>query len=223
MTNQLKIMKVLKYIAVLSISASLFSCGQSNERLPILGERQTIEKTEDGKVITDTVYQTIPNFSFVNQDSIIINNDSLKNSIYIADFFFTSCPSICPIMSKNMLAVYKKYKGNNEVRFVSHTIDPKHDTIPVLKKYANKLGVEGMQWSFLLGDRDSVYNLARNGYMNYAEENAAIPGGVEHSGYFILVDKEKRIRGAYDGTNKEQVENLKKDIDILLSEYKATK
>ena len=126
-------------------------------------------------------------------------------------------------MSKNMLSVYKKYKGNNEVRFLSHTIDPKHDTIPVLKKYANKLGVEGTQWSFLLGNRDSVYQIARHGYMNYAQENADIPGGVEHSGYFILVDKDRRIRGAYDGTDKQQVENLTNDIDILLNEYKSAK
>lgn len=216
-------MKVLKYIIIFTVSILLFGCSQNSKRLPILGERQTIDRMEGGKLKTDTFYQTIPHFSFLNQDSVIINNDSLKNSIYVADFFFTSCPSICPVMSKNLLSIYKDFKGNNEVRFISYTIDPKHDTIPVLKKYANKLGVEGTQWSFLLGNRDSVYNLAKNGYMNYAAENANIPGGVEHSGYFILVDKEKRIRGAYDGTNTEQVENLKKDIEILLNEYKSTK
>ncbi|WP_040540219.1 SCO family protein [Pedobacter arcticus] len=216
-------MKFLKYITILSISTLLFSCSQNGKRLPFLGEMQTIDRMEGGKLVIDTFYQTIPNFSFVNQDSVVINNDSLKNSIYIADFFFTSCPSICPIMSKNMLSVYKKYKRNNEVRFLSHTIDPKHDTIPVLKKYANKLGVEGTQWSFLLGNRDTVYNIARHGYMNYAQENADIPGGVEHSGYFILVDKDRRIRGAYDGTDKQQVENLTNDIDILLNEYKSVK
>lgn len=180
-----------------------------------------MDKMVKGRLQIDTFYQTIPHFSFVNQDSVIINNDSLSNSIYVADFFFTSCPSICPMMSKNMLSVYQKYKGNNEVRFISYTIDPKYDTVPVLKKYADKLGVEGTQWSFLLGERDSVYTLARNGYMNYAQENADIPGGVEHSGYFILVDKDRRIRGAYDGTDKKQVEDLKSDMDILLNEYKT--
>jgi len=214
-------MKILKHLCFFAATILFFSCSQTPKKLPILGERQTMDRMEHGKLVVDTFYQTIPHFSFVNQDSIIINNDSLKNSIYIADFFFTSCPSICPVMSKNMLGVYNKYKGNNEVRFISYTIDPKHDTVSVLKKYANKLGVEGTQWSFLLGDRDSVYNLAKDGYMNYAKENADIPGGVEHSGYFILVDKEKRIRGAYDGTDKEQVENLKNDIDILLTEYKS--
>jgi protein SCO1/2 len=184
-------MKLLNQICLCAAAVLLFSCSQSPKRLPILGERQTMEKMENGKLVVDTFYQTIPHFSFVNQDSVIINNDSLKNSVYVADFFFTSCPSICPVMSKNMLTVYNKYKGNNEVRFISYTIDPKYDTVPVLKKYANKLGVEGTQWSFLLGNRDSVYNLAKDGYMSYAKENASIPGGVEHSGYFILVDKEK--------------------------------
>ncbi len=216
-------MKFIKYITISAISILFFSCSNNAKRLPFLGEMQTIDRMEGGKLKTDTFYQTIPSFSLMNQDSAIINNDSLKNSIYVADFFFTSCPSICPIMSKNMLSVYKKYKGNNEVRFLSHSIDPKHDTIPVLKKYADKLGVEGTQWSFLLGDRDTVYNLARNGYMNYAQENADVPGGVEHSGYFILVDKQRRLRGAYDGTDKQQVENLMNDIDILLNEYKSEK
>lgn len=216
-------MNFLKSISFLTSLTLLFACSETPKKLPILGERQTMEKMVNGKLEVDTFYQTIPNFSFVNQDSVIINNDSLKNSIYVADFFFTSCPSICPIMSKNMLSVYNEYKGNNEVRFISHTIDPKHDTVAVLKKYADKLGVEGTQWSFLLGDRDSVYTLAKNGYMNYAQENDSIPGGVEHSGYFILVDKERRIRGAYDGTDKQQVENLKADIEVLLNEYKSAK
>jgi protein SCO1/2 len=205
---------------VLSIG-SLFclACNSEPKTLPILGNREPVEKTVDGKTVIDTVYQTIPAFSFMNQDSAIINNDSLKNSIYVADFFFTSCPSICPIMSKNLLSVYEKFKGNQEVRFISHTIDPKHDTIPVLKKYANKLGVKGTQWSFLLGSKDSVYLLAKDGYMSYSKQNDSIPGGYEHSGYFLLIDKDKRIRGAYDGTDKNQVAQMSKDMDVLLTEY----
>ena len=216
-------MKNLSFlISILAITV-LSSCNPNNNKLPILGSREPIEKVIDGKTVVDTIYQTIPNFSFVNQDSVIINQDSLSNSIYVADFFFTSCPSICPIMSKNMLGIYEKYKGNSEVRFLSHSIDPNHDTIPKLKKYADKLGVKGTQWSFLYGARDSIYHMAKDGYMNYAKENANIPGGFEHSGYFILVDKEKHIRGAYDGTDKKQVEMLSKDMDILLAEYKTSK
>jgi protein SCO1/2 len=216
-------MKNLSFLISLLALVIFSSCNSNSNKLPILGSREPIEKVIDGKTVIDTIYQTIPNFSFINQDSVIINQDSLNNSIYVADFFFTSCPSICPIMSKNMLGIYEKYKGNKEVRFLSHSIDPKHDTVPKLKQYATKLGVMGTQWSFLYGDRDSIYNMAKDGYMSYAKENANIPGGYEHSGYFILVDKEKRIRGAYDGTDKNQVEQLSKDMDILLAEYKATK
>lgn len=205
---------------VLFVGSIFFlACNSAPKQLPILGSRKPVEKTVEGKTVVDTVYQTIPAFSFMNQDSAIINNDSLKNSIYVADFFFTSCPSICPIMSKNLLSVYEKFKGNQEVRFISHTIDPKHDTIPVLKKYADKLGVKGTQWSFLLGSKDSVYLLAKDGYMSYSKQNDSIPGGYEHSGYFLLVDKDKRIRGAYDGTDKNQVAQMSKDMDVLLTEY----
>jgi protein SCO1/2 len=216
-------MKNFSFLISIAALMVFSSCDSNNKSLPILGSREPIEKVVDGKTVVDTLYQTIPAFSFLNQDSVIINQDSLNNSIYVADFFFTSCPSICPIMSKNMLSVYEKYQGNPEVRFLSHSIDPKHDTIPVLKNYATKLGVKGTQWNFLLGNRDSIYLMARDGYMSYAKENANIPGGYEHSGYFILVDKEKRIRGAYDGTDKNQVEQLSKDMDVLLAEYKSPK
>ncbi|OAQ39691.1 electron transporter [Pedobacter psychrophilus] len=212
-------MKIPSLLVLFTGSLFLFACNSAPKQLPILGSREPVEKIVNGKTVIDTVYQTIPAFSFMNQDSAIINNDSLKNSIYVADFFFTSCPSICPIMSKNLLTVYEKFKDNQEVRFLSHTIDPKHDTIPVLKKYADKLGVKGTQWSFLLGSKDSVYLLAKDGYMSYSKQNDSIPGGYEHSGYFLLVDKDKRIRGAYDGTDKNQVAQMSKDMDILLTEY----
>lgn len=195
------------------------ACNNEPKKLPILGQREPIEKIVDGKTMVDTIYQTIPSFSLMNQDSVMINNDSLSKSIYVADFFFTSCPSICPIMSKNMLSLYNKYEGNEDVKFISHTIDPKHDTIPVLKKYASKLGVSSKQWHFLLGDKETVYKLAKNGYMSFTAEDNKAPGGITHSGYFLLIDKEKRIRGAYDGTDETQVKQLMEDMDVLLNEY----
>lgn len=201
----------------------IFSCTKENKKLPILGHREAVNKLVNGENVTDTVYQTIPAFSFINQDSVIINNDSLENSIYIADFFFTSCPSICPIMSKHMLSIYEKYKGNQEVKFLSHSIDPNHDSIPVLKKYATKLGVSGNQWHFLWGKKEIVYQLAKDGYMSFAAQDKTVPGGITHSGYFLLIDKKGRIRGAYDGTDKTQVDLLTNDIDVLLAEYPQKK
>ena len=205
---------------LLSITILFASCNSENKKLPILGEREPVEKIVNGKTVVDTIYKTIPDFNFMNQDSVMISNQTLQNSIYVADFFFTSCPSICPIMSKNMLDVYNKYKGNEEVKFLSHTIDPKHDTIPVLKKYATKLGVDSKQWNFVYGDKESVYKIAKDGYMNFAAEDSKAPGGITHSGYFLLIDKEKRVRGAYDGTQELQVKQLMEDMEVLLNEYK---
>ncbi len=210
----------LKIYSLLSLATIVASCTSTPKKLPIYGEREAIKKMVNGVEVIDTLYQTIPKFSFLNQDSIIINQDSLNNKIYVADFFFTSCPSICPIMKKQMLRAYDKYKGNAEVKFLSHTIDPKHDSIAVLKNFSNKLGVNAKQWYFLYGDKETVYNLAKNSYMSSTFEDRAAPGGIVHSGYFLLVDKNKRIRGAYDGTDETQVTQMIDDMQVLLNEYK---
>lgn len=199
--------------------ASTACNSSSNSKLPILGSREAITKEVDGVTVVDTIYKTIPSFSFLNQDSTEITDKAFNNSIYIADFFFTSCPSICPIMHRNMLKIYDKYKGNDELMFLSHSIDFKYDKPSVLKNYAEKLGVSGKQWQFASGSKESIYGIAAE-YMVFAAEDDQVAGGYEHQGWFILVDKDKRVRGAYDGTDDEQIAQLLKDIPILLAEYK---
>lgn len=191
----------------------LWSCTSSvkDTALPIYGNTR-IEGT-------DTTYQTIKDFKLHDQDSAIVTNESLQNQVYVADFFFTSCPTICPQMKAQMLRVYQKFEGNEEVAIVSHTIDPQYDTIPLLKEYAARLGVSSNQWKFLWGEQDVIYDLAEGSYMSIANEDSEAPGGFVHSGMFVLVDKEKRIRGAYDGTKADQVDILMKDIEKLLAEY----
>lgn len=162
--------------------------------------------------------KTIPEFKLYNQDSVIVSLNDFDNAIYVADFFFTSCPTICPVMHRNLLKVYEKYKGNKEVKIASHTIDVKYDVPSKMKKYAEKLGIKGTQWEFLWGTRDEIYSLAERNYLVFAEENNKAPGGFAHQGYLILVDKQKRIRGAYDGTVEEDVKKLMTDMDILLTE-----
>lgn len=208
-----------KYLALFAI-CSLFAACQSddNKRLPILGSREPVTKVVDGQTVVDTLYKTIPDFEFVNQDSVRVTAENFNNSIYVADFFFTSCPSICPIMHRNMLRAYEKFKDHPEVKFLSHSIDTKYDTPSVLKDYAVKLGVDGPQWQFVTGSRESIYGIAPE-YMVFAEENDKVAGGYEHQGWFILVDKNKHIRGAYDGTNTDEVEKMMKDMDVLLREY----
>ncbi|HCN84574.1 MAG TPA: SCO family protein, partial [Sphingobacteriaceae bacterium] len=151
-------MRFYIFIACIFLLASCTS--KETKRLPVLGEREPVKKTVDGKTVIDTIYKTIPAFNFLNQDSIQITNKDFDGKIYVADFFFTSCPSICPIMHRNMLKAYEKFKGNQEVKFLSHSIDSKYDVPHVLKKYATKLGIEGTQWEFVHGSRDSVYTIA---------------------------------------------------------------
>ena len=216
-----KIMKPAKIAALIGLLFLASCTTNETKKLPILGNREVAEKTVNGEVIVDTVYQTVPAFSFINQDSAIVTNKDFDGKIYVVDFFFTSCPSICPVMHRNMLEVYEEFKGNDEVKIVSHTIDYKYDTPGVLKKYADKLGVEGDQWEFLRGTKDSIYSFAEKHYLTAVGEDNKADGGYIHEGWFVLVDKDKRLRGAYDGTKKEQVDLMIADMQTLLDEYKA--
>lgn len=192
------------------------SCTQE-QKLPILVERVDT-KVVDGKEVPDTVYRTIPEFTFLNQDSIKTTNKDFDGKIYVADFFFTSCPTICPIMHRNLKKVFEKYKDDPNVMFLSHTIDVKHDIPSKLKAYKAKLGADGKQWQFLWGPQEVVYALAQKNYLVSVNEDKQAAGGFVHQGYLVLVDKHRRIRNAYDGTVDEQVEKLMKDMDILLKE-----
>ena len=211
-------MKRISYFLLLT--GLLSSCAQKEQKLPILGSREPVEKIVDGKTVVDTVYQTIPSFKFINQDSVTVTDKDFDNVVYVADFFFTSCTSICPVMHRNMLKVYDAYKNNPEVKILSHSIDSKYDTPSVMKKYAGKLGVTGNQWQFVNGPHDEIYSIAAKNYLVSVEEDGNDPQNYIHQGWFVLIDKQKRLRGAYDGTNPQQVDQLIKDIQVLLNEYK---
>jgi len=199
---------------LLPILLVVFACSQQTKEnaLPVLGN--TIYEEND------TIYHTIQPFELLDQDSTIVTNESLSDNIYVADFFFTSCPTICPKMKAQMLRVYEQFEGNDEVLILSHTIDPAYDTIPLLKDYAERLGVKSSQWKFLWGEQDVIYDLAEGSYLSIADEDEGAPGGFIHSGAFLLVDKEGRVRGMYDGTEENQVDVLMKDMEKLLKEYR---
>jgi len=189
---------------------------QSSRKLPILGPREPI--VNPGSSEADTLYHQIGDFRFLNQDSVEITHVDFVGKVYVANFFFTHCPSICPTMQRNLLKVYEQYKGDPRVGFLSHSIDIKNDSPPVLKAYADQLGVEGTQWQFVTApDKASIYKMADQ-YMVYAKEDASVAGGYDHSGYFILVDENRHIRGAYDGTSIDQVQLLLKELAVLLDE-----
>lgn len=188
-----------------------FSCiEKKEEKLPIFGEKQV--------TATDTVYHTIGKFRFVNQDSVTVTNETLRDKIYVADFFFTSCRTICPVMKTQMKRVYEAVENDPEVILVSHTIDPEHDTVALLHDYAERLGAKSNKWHFLTGIKDSIYYLAQTSYFATAMEDETEPEGFIHSGAFLLIDKKGRIRGKYDGTKEEEVNKLLKDIEILRKE-----
>jgi len=208
-----------KLIGVLALVMLFAACKSNTTKvLPIYGNRSAETKTVNGQQITDTVYQTVPAFKFVNQYGDSVGSKNLKNDIYVADFFFTSCPSICPVMQRNMLNVYNAFKDTADVKIISFTIDPKHDTTAVLKKYADKLGVSGNSWWFLNGDKDKVYDLATKSYLVGVTQDSTAAGGYVHQGYFVLIDKQQRIRGSYDGTDPKQVDQLIADIKTLKAE-----
>lgn len=182
----------------------------SQLNLPILGERYV----DDNQ---DTVYHRIADFSLVNQLGDTITNSDVSGKVYVADFFFTSCPTICPVMKKEMLRVYEKYQENPNFKILSHSIDVAHDTPEVLKDYAEKLGVESAStWNFLTGDQEKIFELGQTSYLTTAMADQLEPGGFLHSGAFLLIDQQGRIRGVYDGTKSDQVDRLINDIPKIL-------
>jgi protein SCO1/2 len=164
----------------------------------------------------DSVYHTIADFKLTDQNGNIVTNDSFKDRIYVANFFFCSCPTICPIMIKNMKRLQDSYKDIKWLKLISHTVDPEHDSVPELKKYADKFGIDGAKWHLVTGDREQLYNLSLKSYFLAAQADG--PENFDHSEKFVLVDNHRIIRGYYDGTDSNSVEKLNQDIVVLLKE-----
>ena len=198
------------FIAPLSIF--MISCGdEALKSLPIIGERLGL--TNSG----DTIYPTIADFSFTNQDGETVTNANFEGKVYVVDFFFTHCPTICPKVTAQMLRVHDRFKDSSNVLLLSYSIDPKHDTIGRLKEYAGKLGVVAPKWQFVTGDKDSIYGIADD-YFSIAKEDPNSPGGFDHSGRLILVDKKRRVRSFCDGTDAKDVDRFMEDVKTLLRE-----
>ncbi|MFY0593495.1 SCO family protein [Roseivirga sp.] len=210
--------KSLKIALATLLIGSALSCGSKNtQQLPILG--RTEYKEVNGSI--DTVYHTIPDFSFTDQDSLTVTPSTFEGKVYVADFFFGTCPTICPIMKQQMLRVYEEFKDNSDFGILSHTIDPEHDTVAYLKDFSMRLGIPNSDvWKFVTGNQDEIYEIgSADGYLVPVGEDADAPGGFIHSGAFILIDQERRIRGIYDGTKPIEVSALINDIPKLLAEH----
>ncbi|MCS7035523.1 MAG: SCO family protein [Saprospiraceae bacterium] len=189
--------------------SAVMACQQNPRRLPILGERDVVNG--------DTVYPTIPDFSFIDQDSQQVTNETFQGKIYIADFFFIHCPTICPKVKANALRIYQKYRDDDRVMLLSHSIDTKNDTVAALRRYAQKLGIDARRWKLVTGEHDAIYGIADD-YFSVAVENPDAPGGFDHSGRLILVDTNRHVRSFCDGTDARDVDRFMEDIDALLEE-----
>jgi protein SCO1/2 len=211
--NQGRILILLSIIILPCLFWLLLTTGKNHyKHLEVFGPKDVDAKG-------DTVYHTIPAFSFTNQEGKTISDKDIDGKIYVASFFFASCPSICPKMNEALRGVTDNFKDIPDIKFLSFTVDPEQDSVPVLKEYAAKRNADPNRWWFLTGNKDSIYTLAREGYLVPAAAGKTAEDFF-HSQDFILVDKDNHIRGYYDGTEPMDVKKLNDEIKVLLVEYK---
>ena len=207
-------------MSVVSIAAILmfYNVLKPEEKLPIYQPNMVSFQLVDSTVQHVKRFHKIKDFSLVNQNGEKITNENYRDKIYIADFFFTTCQGICPIMKENMIILQDKYKDDNQVYLLSHTVTPEIDTKEVLKKYSLEKGVIDSKWNLVTGDKKQIYNLARKSYLVAEDIEESKLFEMIHTENFVLVDPERRIRGFYDGTDQESMNALIYDIKVLKKE-----
>ncbi|MCF1421032.1 SCO family protein [Mangrovimonas futianensis] len=221
----LNFFKGYKYIgislAVISVIIVIIIYNVLNvyQPLPIYQPTMVNSELVDSTLHYQKKYHKISDFKLVNQNGDTITQDVYKDKIYIADFFFTTCQTICPIMTDNMAQLQEKLKDDNQVMLLSHSVTPEIDSVPQLKKYALKKGVIDSKWNLVTGDKKQIYELARKSYLAVKTDGDGGPFDMIHTENFMLIDKKKQIRGFYDGTNQEDMERLLNDIKTLEKEY----
>ena len=208
---------VLLVLSVIIISF-IYQILKPNDVLPIFQPAEVNYELVDSTIQHVKKYHTIADFSLINQNGKTITQEDYKDKIYVADFFFTTCLTICPIMTDNMVVIQEELKNDSEVMLLSHSVTPVIDSVAQLKKYALEKGVNDENWNLVTGDKKQIYSLARKSYLAVKEDGNGDEYDMIHTENFILVDKKKRIRGFYDGTKDEDIEQLLKDIEILKKE-----
>lgn len=188
--------------------------------LPIYQPNRVSEELVDSTIQHKSKYHKIANFSLINQNGDTITQDFYKDKIYVADFFFTTCQTICPIMTDHMKDIQQELKDDMDILLLSHSVTPEIDSVAQLKKYALEKGVIDSKWNLVTGDKKQIYELARKSYLAVKTDGDGGPYDMIHTENFMLIDKKNQIRGFYDGTNKEDIERLLDDIEVLKEEYK---
>ena len=208
---------VLLVLSIVIVSI-FYQILKPREVLPIFQPAQVNEELVDSTIQHVKKYHTIADFSLTNQNGKTVTQDTYNNKIYIADFFFTTCQTICPIMTDHMVILQDKLKPDSDVMLLSHTVTPEIDSVAQLKKYALNKGVLDSKWNLVTGDKKEIYQLARKSYLAVKSNSDGGEYDMIHTENFILIDQKKRIRGYYDGTLEEDIESLLNDIDILKQE-----
>ncbi|QZK89116.1 MULTISPECIES: SCO family protein [Flavobacterium] len=207
------------FIVLSAIILSLFySALKPAKSLPIYNPADVNPELVDSTVQYKSKYHTIADFSFVNQNGKTITQKDYEGKVYVADFFFTTCGSICPKMSVNLEGIQKAFANNPKVKLLSHTVFPETDSVPVLKAYAKKHNVDDAKWNLVTGDKKEIYAMARKSYLAVKLGKPSELYDMVHTENFVLVDTKKRVRGFYDGTNKEDMKRLIEDIHFLIQE-----
>lgn len=219
----------MRYIQFVIVAMVFIGCSEnSNEdsqtQLPYIGIHDyPTHQNADGETLVDTVYHRVPDWAFMNQDSVMVGRDDYAGHIYISDFFFANCPVICPLKTDRLMAIQEELEKEgltDQVKIISHTVDPTNDSIPALKKYTEDRDIDTGNWDFVFGEKEIVYDLAMKGYLISVAEDPMAEGGILHTDAFILVDWDGHLRGVYDGTSTEENQRLLKEIKILLKEKK---
>ena len=222
----LSFFKDYKYFAIvfailsLIIISIIYNIFDVYKPLPIYQPAMVSEELVDSTIQYKKKYHKIADFSLINQNGEIITQDSYKDKIYVADFFFTTCQTICPIMTDHMALIQKEIIDDTDVMLLSHSVTPKIDSVAQLKKYAIKKGVNDSKWNLVTGDKKQIYTLARKSYLAVKTDGTGDEYDMIHTENFMLIDKKRQIRGYYDGTNPEDISRLLEDLKILKEEYK---
>lgn len=210
-------------IVMLALSAVIvylfYNALQPKKMLPVYQPSMVDKSLVDSTLHYTKKYHKVADFALVNQNGDTITQENYKDKIYVADFFFTTCLTICPIMTKNMGEIQEAIKDDPNIMLLSHSVTPQIDTVAQLKRYALEKGVIDSKWNLVTGDKKQIYELARKSYLAVKNDGDGGPFDMIHTENFILVDKEKRIRGFYDGTNREDIDKLLGDIKILEASY----
>ncbi|MDC9722057.1 MAG: SCO family protein [Urechidicola sp.] len=209
---------VMGVFSVIMIFA-IYSILNPDKRLPVYSPADVNPRLVDDEVRHIRKGHTISNFSLINQNGEIITQKDYEDKIYVADFFFTRCQTICPVMTNNMVKIQEAFESDNSIMLLSHSVTPVMDSIPILREYADKKGVDDKIWNITTGDKAHIYELARKSYFAVVDEG---DGGLQdfiHTENFVLVDKKNQIRGYYDGTDAQDVDRLIEDIKLLQQEY----